>query len=226
VDVEKPAVRFRIVPDEKDAPWFILETRGENQTAEEAEVLLDALERAIYAHERYVTVIDLTDLPTWSTVTACLPLIREWLLRNQAMCEERAASTAVVIKESFWSPVAKKIVDGFITLVPPVCPFLLTHSRELAEVFLSNNRSDRHLSSASTTASDDDGRSPEPMWSAMRRSSTTASFVSCIEIEDSQSPLTPLAKSRSNVFFSTEELHDEKPRTCTFTSWMRCCIAR
>jgi hypothetical protein len=192
----------------------------------------------------FVSVIDLSDLPPVSAAPSVIPHLHEWVRKHLKQIDMLTLASTCVVKESFWSPFAKRIVDAVQMIAPPKCPFLLTHSRELAEVFATSERKEaprwRGNSVASTAAGSDEGTELEQPnsadsnnsrgpFSSMRRSSTICSFKSCNEIEP---PETLDIKESNRIYFEVEELEDEKryKRTCgscmTYPSWWTACFAR
>jgi hypothetical protein len=135
-------------------------------------------------------------------------------------------------------------VDAVQHIAPPKAPFLLTHTRELAEVFVAAEHKDwkpRASSIASTAPGSEEedlpdsplvefpSRASSANFSSMRRSSTICSFKSCMEIEP---PNTLGIEQHDQIYFEIDELEDEKrfKRNCgtcmTYPSWWTACFAR
>merc|ERR1719313_1148218 len=88
----------------------------------------------------FVSVVDLSEFPPMSAAPSVIPHLHEWVRKHLKQIDVLTLASSCVLKESFWSPVAKRIVDAVQHIAPPKCPFLLTHSRELAEVFVTSER--------------------------------------------------------------------------------------
>jgi hypothetical protein len=239
-EYESACLRFRCY-DAPDVRWLMWETRSGYPKGDEVTAVLRMMDAAMADGVPFVSVIDCTELPPVSAAPSAIPLLHEWVKRHVEKIDELTLSSSCVLKESFWSPLARKVVDAVQKIAPPKAPFLLTHSRELAEVFVTSERKawtrtrgDSYGDSVASTVAESD-ESPRPdhpssPLSSMRRSSTMCSFKSCNEIEP---PNTLGIEQSDQIYFEVEELEDEKrykSRTCgtcgTFPSWWTACFAR
>ena len=60
----------------------------------------------------FLSVIDLSEFPPFSAAPSVIPHLHEWVKTNLKQIDELTLSCGTVLKESFWSPFAKKIVDA------------------------------------------------------------------------------------------------------------------
>lgn len=86
-----------------------------------------------------VSIYDLSQLPSMAVVPLMMPAVKNFVKEWAPVMDGMVLSSAVVLKDSFWSTAARKVVNIILEISPPKCPFLLTHSRELAEEFVHTN---------------------------------------------------------------------------------------
>jgi hypothetical protein len=247
-EYESACLRFRCYDSlEPDLRWLVWETRSGYPEGHEVPAVLALMDAAINDGVPFVSVVDLSELPPVSAAPSTIPHLHEWVRKHIKAIDELTLASTVVLKESFWSPFAKRIVDAVQLIAPLKCPFLLTHRRELAEVFATSERKEkprpRGTSAASTAPGSDTDVSPMPSRDSfnsykdlpnsplqgMRRTSTVCSFKSCLEIEP---PNTLGIEQSDKIYFEEEELEGEKrsKRTCgncmNYPSWWTACLAR